>query len=658
MRVDRYLTAALSMYGVLPGRSVAVALPPKHLDPNITSPVKTNLISKRVATHHCRDTAENAAFFERTPGNWRASDAANRYKTLMSSLFRTSEWTDRETEPSLFARHTIGWDDLECGVSFDGCHEAPSCDEVLTALGGDRDEARWVWFILESINNVALVSSVVDKQTVRSQIDLAPLAESAAHTFYWKYDESVQNKCKIFAGLAKAAILSAFVFLGALVPATAPAVAGVVPAVGASAAGSSAFLAGKGATVASFALNFASNFPTNVAGDKIEASICDNFANADPHLEEEARMQIKRDIGRFYQDYRTMIQSSNNDIIKGTRTPFFDASTLLADVIASGQPGLLEDDMLQFYKNALISTILKSQMCYIECSAEKTSDSDRTSFEPEPGKFCSAKCWQNWSGEKTLHVFGLDELSKSDNEWNIEIQAFLRASFKHYRSNGFREDNMLPSIEELFDDEVKPSSASFLPVCDSYLSRGKNKKGTSGIPCMCGDEYGSETVQFWKAANFDSWEATRITGNLETERGPPYLCKNDMAIKRTPPVDYFLNMCNMNWRWPTLTDRANRSEWNDYLHLHRGQDVHCPAFKSLVEGFNILKEANLLKANETQDVDCHMCYENIVGQDIQSGPGAQVWEIENLFWIKSPGTAPEKQNYRFQRACELMDKKC
>ncbi|KAL9580545.1 MAG: hypothetical protein Q9203_006258, partial [Teloschistes exilis] len=307
-------------------------------------------------------------------------------------------------------------------------------------------------------------------QTVDSQLNLVALAESAAHTFYWKYDESVANKCKILAGLKKAAIQASFLFLGLLVPATAPAAAGIIPEVEAAVANSSSFLAMKGTRLAQFALSFTSAFPTN------------------------------------------------------------------------------------HYKNDLISTVLKGQMCYIECSSKSSSQSDITRFEPEGGNFCAAKCWQNWASEKTLKVYGLDEIAKPDNDWGIQVQAFLKASYDQYKKSGFRTGPMLPPTETLFDNEVKTTSGSYLPVCDSYISH--HNSHLSGIPCMCGDEYGSETARFWEAANFASWKAVQVNGESETKKGPPYLCKNDMSMERTPPVAYFLNLCNTDWRWPTLMNGA------------------------------------------------------------------------------------------------------
>ncbi|KAL8636830.1 MAG: hypothetical protein Q9228_005821, partial [Teloschistes exilis] len=379
-------------------------------------------------------------------------------------------------------------------------------------------------------------------QTVDSQLNLVALAESAAHTFYWKYDESVANKCKILAGLKKAAIQASFLFLGLLVPATAPAAAGIIPEVEAAVANSSSFLAMKGTRLAQFALSFTSAFPTN------------------------------KDIGHFYDIYREVVESTNSDIIKGSSSENFNLlgySTTLVQVIRSGEylvftdeqdkrfvrePNLIEQDLTQHYKNDLISTVLKGQMCYIECSSKSSSQSDITRFEPEEGNFCAAKCWQNWASEKTLKVYGLDEIAKPDNDWGIQVQAFLKASYDQYKKSGFRTGPMLPPTETLFDNEVKTTSGSYLPVCDSYISH--HNSHLSGIPCMCGDEYGSETARFWEAANFASWKAVQVNGESETKKGPPYLCKNDMSMERTPPVAYFLNLCNTDWRWPTLMNGA------------------------------------------------------------------------------------------------------
>ena len=101
--------------------------------------------------------------------------------------------------------------------------------------------------------------------------------------------------------------------------------------------------------------------------------------------------------------------------------------------------------MTQYYKNSLVSTLLKAQMCYIECAQEPFLNPDHTNFEPEQGKFCKATCWQNWAGEKQLELFGLKKMEEDENEWGLELQAFLKASYDHYKEHRFRPDPMLPS---------------------------------------------------------------------------------------------------------------------------------------------------------------------------------------------------------------------
>ncbi|KAI4255944.1 MAG: hypothetical protein LQ352_002329 [Teloschistes flavicans] len=339
--------------------------------------------------------------------------------------------------------------------------------------------------------------------------------------------------------------------------------------------------------------------------------------------------------------------------------------TRLAQVIRSGEyldfteeqdkrfvrePNLIEQDLTQYYKNALISTILKGQMCYIECSSKRSSQSDITRFEPEEGKFCAAKCWQNWASEKTLKVYGLDEIAKPDNDWGIQVRAFLEASYDHYKTNGFQNGQMLPSAEDLFDDEVETTSGSYLPVCDSHITHKESK--VSGIPCMCGNEYGSDTAKFWEEANFASWKAVQINGDLETKKGPPYLCKNDMAYERTPPVAYFLNMCNMDWRWPTKKDDAHL---DDNLYLHKGADPLCGLFKEEVDKFKQDQAAGALEPGVMPNLDCYMCYQSTAGGRVQHGDMCQKDNILNLFRHKGDPRSHKFQDYNFKRACELME---
>ena len=283
--------------------------------------------------------------------------------------------------------------------------------------------------------------------------------------------------------------------------------------------------------------------------------------------------------------------------------------------------------------------LLKSQMCYIQCHPERFWKPDFTDFEPEPGKFCRARCWD---GAGELNVYGISEISYDADTWGVELQAFLRASYNNYKTNRFQVKLMLPSADQLFKDELAPTDGVFLPVCDSYLIKPK-KKGISGIPCMCGDVMGSETTQFWTAANFDRWGDQKMRSYknhvIQPEKGPEYLCKNDMSIAQTAPVAYFINMCNLGWRWPTVID--------DTFYLMRGPDLHCDSFKADVQKFQETSDSE-------KDVNCYMCFESSQGKAIQSGSESQKFHIENLFWntMKSIGS---KQYENFDQACRIWD---
>ncbi|KAI4275331.1 MAG: hypothetical protein LQ337_003315 [Flavoplaca oasis] len=394
-----------------------------------------------------------------------------------------------------------------------------------------------------------------------------------------------------------------------------------------------------------------------MAGNALDNAICP-VDNEKKGLEQSTRIRIKKDIGAFYRTYRTVIQTTNSDIIKGVAdndNPLLLPSTLLANKIKSGvyldftpeqdkkferEGHLLAADLTQYYKNALISTLLKNQMCYIQCHQKKFWKSDITDFEPEQGKFCRARCWD---GASELNVYGISEISYDADTWEVELQAFIKASYDNYETNRFQVNPMLPSADQLFNDELAPTDGVFLPVCDSYLDKPK-KKGLSGISCMCGDEMGSETAQFWTAANFDRWAEQKIKTEpdrrMQSGRGPQFLCKNDMSIARTPPVTYFINMCNMGWRWPLLKENTEM--------LMEGSDLRCEAFKEEVQRFQESSDSD-------KDINCYMCFKSSQGKAIQFGSESQDTYITNLFWGEPPYNRPEKQNYNFHRACQFWE---
>lgn len=148
------------------------------------------------------------------------------------------------------------------------------------------------------------------------------------------------------------------------------------------------------------------------------------------------------------------------------------------------------------FKNAVISSVLKDQMCYIHCASSKPAKPDHSNFSTADGKFCEAKCWQNWSDEKELKLFSLDVLIEKRNQWNIELLEYLKASFDHYKKHGYEGDSINPSVEELYEGRITSTSESFLPVCDSYLPPQKDVGTRESMPCQCGNINGKDTAAF------------------------------------------------------------------------------------------------------------------------------------------------------------------
>ncbi|KAL9011088.1 MAG: hypothetical protein Q9173_004035 [Seirophora scorigena] len=478
-----------------------------------------------------------------------------------------------------------------------------------------------------------------------------------AHTFIWKHDDSIERKCQVLSGLVKAVIVSAFVALGSfLAPAAIGAVAAEGAADIAASAGTSqvinifetnvmrsspwtyvqnignsakAYYKLSGASQAQLANNFASNFPTNLGGDALTNSICTRFPNAPK--DEEAQWKLKLDyIIRTHGDhYRCLVDSTISDIALGAgfgENGFIQDSwtgqivvnpclgtlvagdeSVLATVLRFGEylsltpeqhrrfvtePSLIEQDITKYFRNAMISTILKKNMCYIQCAPTPSKEGVVSS---ENDRHCKARCWQNWSGEKELKLYGLDQLVRENNEWDLDIQDFLQASVAHYKANGLGGNALLPSVEELFD--------------------GKNQ----------------------------------TPGDEENHKSAVYLAKNDMAIARVPPVAYFMNMCNMGWHWPR---DDSPSEWNSYF-LNRGADPSCELFKQTINEWDARRNAGFqFPKNEGADLNCDICYRSPVGNTIAQSQQSQTYI---LFYKMAPGTC-KWQNYNFNCACHFHRK--
>ncbi|KAL9027868.1 MAG: hypothetical protein Q9196_003669 [Gyalolechia fulgens] len=729
MKVNNYFTTALGMIAALPGYSVELTLP-KHAHnrpvPEALSHFPGRPCHPEDHVFGCllppdakpRSCGEDSKYFD--AANWDESGAGQAYIQWVQTIDQSSAaWTSRTSEPNFFMEQVLNWQDFDCGAGLHGCDMKPSCDEILTRLG-DKDKARKVYFILKSMENLSLITSVVavshqhdsllwlrrgtnveQEQSVTVEVDLALMSESIAHTFLWKYDENVQRKCELMAGLAKAAIMTLFVIIAAVAAPEAAAagatagIGGLTVRPGAAIAtniaaksspwtyaqivnGVKTYYVSSGAGQLELASKFASNFPITVGGDGLTRSICSHFPNAPKTFEKEAKLAIDKLIRSSSEEYRTMIEQTNSDLIRGMgfsedAALLLGHGTVLANVLQFGayvelsreqhkrfveQPALIEQDMKAQFKNAVVSTVLKSQMCYLHCSSSASTQPDRTRFETAEGRFCEAKCWQNWSGEKELKLFGLEELVKDDGQWNIDLLDYLKASYDHFKAHGYEGETINPSVEDLYEGKTTSTSGSFLPVCDTYLPPDKDGSMPKGMPCACGDKYGSDTAAFWKEANFDSWVADKSPGPKETHKGTIYLCRNELANIRAPPVTYFLNMCNAGWHWPYKWE-SWVSPWDvpgafdppytgtdDYL--IQGADEKCDEFQAKVDHIN--RQGFNGYAVTEQALNCEMCFLDDLGIYIKEN---QTPNIENF-------DAPDYAyglDYNFKRACKLYREK-
>ncbi|KAL8806403.1 MAG: hypothetical protein Q9200_005045 [Gallowayella weberi] len=414
-----------------------------------------------------------------------------------------------------------------------------------------------------------------------------------AHTFFWKHDDNIDRQCAMLAGIVKSFIAAAFAVLAAIAaPVAAPVSAGV-----------------------------------GAALEGTEGVLASTATKSSPYTMAALKMVIKD--SSWSQVYWKRKFSPNPFLVHNNREKLVFVNLFK-----------IPREMKNYFKNAVISVILEEQMWYIQCSSTKSKSSDRSSFEPEPGRFCEAKCWRNWKGEKTLKMFGLDELVKKHNDWDLEIQEFLRASYGHYKANGLGQGQMLPSIGTLFEDKLKSTSGSFLPVCDSRLTLGANS-----IPCMCGDEYGSETEAFWNETNFASWDASRSEGLVEkSENSPAYLCMAKLAEKKVLPVPYFLNLCNMGTHWPFTSEHSLMDDKGNYLVKGRGE-ISSDAFQGSVDIWH-RKPADLWSGQyDALDENCYMCYYSDVGQLLKN---EQETKIQSL--CMGDGVF----RYNFAQACREM----
>ena len=263
---------------------------------------------------------------------------------------------------------------------------------------------------------------------------------------------------------------------------------------------------------------------------------------------------------------------------------------------------ILISEITNHFKNGLISAILKEELCFLHCTRKDLGglpkyQESTSRFEPVPGTVCQVQCWRNWKKGKNVELYGLHDLLQVDNDWNVSLRDFVSGSFKHWQDHRFdqQDENLFPTVDELFTTQATSSSGSFLPVCYSELMPPVNLMKDSTLhdpPCICGNDRGNETSLFYKEAGFDKW-----VGNKHG-RGLAGKCQKKMREKRVPPVTAYLELCEHAWHFPLSGEHGGR--------LHQGADEQCDKVRAL--------QASLLEqGRETHDINCRICFSSSVG---------------------------------------------
>ncbi|KAL8881803.1 MAG: hypothetical protein Q9198_001064 [Flavoplaca austrocitrina] len=324
------------------------------------------------------------------------------------------------------------------------------------------------------------------------------------------------------------------------------------------------------------------------------------------NYESESLIKIQNMINNQMQDYRSLIDKTNADVLSGVGFGTDGATeagddTMLAQMIQYGdyldldhsrtrrfmaEPSLIEQEIKNQFKRALISVILEEQMCYIQCSGFVPDSTDDTYF--------------NWEGQNMITLFGLDKIVQEHNDWNITISEFLKASYDHHKANGIGNGALMPSVKDVLEGKGTSTSSSYLPVCDTYFRKDDQHRH----PCVCGDEGGSKTLAFWNEAHFDTWVGEKDKDNAFS--AAKRLCVLYLAGE-TPllPVPYFQNTCNMDLHWPTDMEKS----WpctglgcETIYTFWEGQDKLCPDFNDAVASIESPPEYNDLQRR--LDINC------------------------------------------------------
>ena len=169
--------------------SSAVAASFVSVEPTPSIIAKANLSARDAPEDESSESSSTSnfcdpAFFDAK--NFGESGAGPWYAAWVHSAIErnSQEWQDRVSEPAYFAEHEVHWSDMDCGVSYHGCHNMPNCNEILELAGGNATHARLMYFILQSYHNMNLVAGVVSVRptSLQSHCVLWPITDGCAGT--------------------------------------------------------------------------------------------------------------------------------------------------------------------------------------------------------------------------------------------------------------------------------------------------------------------------------------------------------------------------------------------------------------------------------------------------------------------------------------------
>lgn len=282
--------------------------------------------------------------------------------------------------------------------------------------------------------------------------------------------------------------------------------------------------------------------------------------------------------------------------------------------------------------------MLKEELCFLHCTSKNPDEVDRkmtaSEFEPVPGTLCQAQCWRNWRKGKSVELYGLYELLKPSNDWNLNLRDFVSTSFKHWQDHRFdqRDQNLFPTVDEILTVQATSSSGSFLPVCYSELTPPvslSDNKAVHELPCVCGNNRGNETKLFYKEAGFDKWVANK------DGKGVALACQLSMSKKHLPPLLVYLLLCDINWHFPLAYE--NGSE------LQPGAEDQCDKVREL--------QTTLRKqGHDDHNINCRICFDSPVGSLIKQTQQDASYDL-GYFNRKNQ----KLSEYNFRTACQEYD---